>query len=467
MDATRWIATAVLLIGSAVHAQPEPTLAPPEPEPRADDIADRLGGALPAALPAWTVQPARRSETPAPFTLREPAPLTVADTATPLTLPEDDIAALLAGPREVTLAAHDSATAPLSGETLATETDHQPLTIEQLERAASGEPTPYRLNRLLTLADQAENGMHDADERRRLDRLRAWARHSRGQLLAKQGDAPGALADFRAALSLDPAATEVRHSLAVSLAEAQRLTEALAEFNQVLTSQPEWIEARRNRAAAYVRNGNLAAALADCNAAVAAGPPLGDARDFQTVGALRLRAEVYQRLDRPEDALADLNDLLGARPDDAEALDRRAALYAERGEYRLATRDYFAALEADPQRADAYRGLAWLLACHPDRTHRNPRMASESAQRARQLLGDTVETLEAAAVAAAAEQRYTDATRLQVLAINTAARSRTATSPGASERLAAFQRGSNWQLPRGVSVLMDRQVTPAGYEVEK
>lgn len=425
--------------------------APPLSQLDPDDLAVLLTADEEAVatheLPAWDEESvAPLSQEPAVALARviidDRAAATTGDT---LPGPDEDIATLLEAEQQL----NDPPVQALASD-LPPKADDSPkaLTIDQLERAASGRRTDHGLSRLIVLAEQAAQSIDgDANAGRRLTRLRTWALNTRGELRSARGDAKAALADFEDAIAISPDATLARHNRAISLAESGRHTEALADFDRVIATQPSWTEARRNRAALHLSQDRVAEALADCDAAIASAPALGADGDAATRAILHLRGSIYKQLGRTDDALADFDDaILGAPADVAIAQTHveRASLYLESGDYDAATDDCFAALHADPRNAEAYRGLAWLLAAHPDAGRRDAALAIESAERARRLLGDTPETLEAAAVALAASGQPREAQRLQIEAIRLGG-----SEAGVEDRrvrLAAYAAGEGWTL---------------------
>lgn len=69
------------------------------------------------------------------------------------------------------------------------------------------------------------------------------------------------------------------------------------------------------------------------------------------------RANTYRNLGRDEKALDDYNQLLREQPDCADAYEKRAQLYYERGEYNLADRDYQKIIAIDPGSVMGYMGI--------------------------------------------------------------------------------------------------------------
>lgn len=289
--------------------------------------------------------------------------------------------------------------------------------VRQLQHAASEARTAHALTRLIQRYQRARpqviaEGLPRLLER--LDRLASWAYASRGKLRATEARRFDAIEDFRASLVLDTSNHAARHALAVSLAEAGQTDQALDEFTKVIRARPDSSEARRNRAAVHLGRSELSEAVADCDAALRTLP----ADSLGRAATLRLRGAALHAAGRLRDAASDFNEAIRIDSGDAAALAARGAIFAEGGFYDQAAADYEAALHADPSYAEAYRGLAWLLATCPEPRIRNAATAVEASWRARRLGGaDDFLTLEASAAAHAAAGDFGEAIRLQQRAL--------------------------------------------------
>ena len=94
----------------------------------------------------------------------------------------------------------------------------------------------------------------------------------RGLLLLELARAAEALAAFRAALQLDPAALAAHHHAAVALAELGRPSEAIAEWQAALKLAPRFIDAHYNIGQAHFNQKDFGAALVAFETACALDP---------------------------------------------------------------------------------------------------------------------------------------------------------------------------------------------------
>lgn len=145
------------------------------------------------------------------------------------------------------------------------------------------------------LGDRA-NALREADATLAIDKRFTDALVMKGGILASRGDYPGALAELRAAVDLDPAKPMIRLDLAKVLAEAGRAQEAQAQYEEVLKIQPNFGPALTGLGALYAGKGELGRAEAALQRAIEIEP-----RDDQARFNL---ARVYDEQGKPEDALA-------------------------------------------------------------------------------------------------------------------------------------------------------------------
>jgi tetratricopeptide (TPR) repeat protein len=162
--------------------------------------------------------------------------------------------------------------------------------------------------------------------------------------LDSKDDPELALAEFGAAIRLDPksSALRARALLYLSLAQPER---ALPDLDRVIANDPSDAIAWADRGVAKSKLGDLAGAIADCTHAIELAP---------TVANRVNRGNAYATLHRDDDALADFDAALQAEPRNLPALLGRAnANYASK---RLAASldDYTRVINADPHSAMAY-----------------------------------------------------------------------------------------------------------------
>jgi tetratricopeptide (TPR) repeat protein len=253
-----------------------------------------------------------------------------------------------------------------------------------------------------------------SEARSYLHRLAAWAYNRRGEELIKEKRDVDALSDFNRAVQLDPRNWRATHNRAVSYAQAGDLARALMDFGQVIRLKPDYGPAYRNRGEVHFEAGKYAAAIEDYTRALA--------HVRQTDELYFLRADALHRLGRLPQALADYNASLESVPPDAQRLVGRAGVYAELGDYRAAIADLDQAIKQDPNCAEGYRAVAWILSTCPDARYRRPDKALLAARHALAILGEShplyYDTL---AAAYASSEDFDQAVAIQRQAVRLAA----------------------------------------------
>lgn len=144
---------------------------------------------------------------------------------------------------------------------------------------------------------------------------RVWALNNRGLGHAAKGDHASALADFDAALTIDPTHSTVLDNRGNTHAMAGDIERALADHDSAIKADPENARAWNNRAADYMDMRKLGRALPDLDRALALDPGYGD--------AYRNRAQVRCHMGFAEGAEADWIAALDTGRVDAAALQRR------------------------------------------------------------------------------------------------------------------------------------------------
>jgi serine/threonine protein kinase/lipoprotein NlpI len=99
-------------------------------------------------------------------------------------------------------------------------------------------------------------------------------------------DLPGALADFEAALGLNPRSQTALQNKSHALSKLGRNDEAVRALDRMLEVYPDFVPARVGRGVMHGRLGNVAAALADAEGAMARDP--GPATLYQAAGIYAL-----------------------------------------------------------------------------------------------------------------------------------------------------------------------------------
>jgi tetratricopeptide (TPR) repeat protein len=220
-------------------------------------------------------------------------------------------------------------------------------------------------------------------------------------LLARAGQFPAAKQRFAASLALHDDA-DIRVELALVLATLGDSPAAEAQLDAAMALEPEHPRGHLVRGNHAREAGRHADAIASYERAIAADPSLAEAHN--NLGVTR------EKLDQPERA--------------AEAFARAAALAPGRALFHEnhgraleaanrpseALEAYRRALECNPGSIKAMRGLAWMLATHPDAKHRDPARALKIAEAAGKMTGfRSPEIMEVIAVSLAAAGRIAEA----------------------------------------------------------
>lgn len=232
-------------------------------------------------------------------------------------------------------------------------------------------------SRVIDICQRARSSQRQGQAADYAQQLASWALNRRGQLKANNGLRQQALADFEAAIHLDPTRWRAIHNRGVLAAMDGNLEAAFDDFDRTIKLQPRYAKAYSNRAALLVVAGRLPQALQDYRRAAEL--------DSKLETAHRGQAKVCHMLGKLDEALAHYDEALRLAPDDAYTVARRADLLTDMGRYAAAAAQYDRAIALDPQLSAAYRGSAWLLATCPDHSIRNAASAVERAQMAIRL----------------------------------------------------------------------------------
>jgi len=193
---------------------------------------------------------------------------------------------------------------------------------------------------------------------------------ARARALRAEGDVAGARARLEVALAMAPAYDDARLELAdILLSDGSELDRAAALLAGV----------RAPGARVHVLSARLAELRGDdAGAAAAYGSALaaGDDPDVRLRRALAL-----DRLGRRPEAISELERIRAARPADAVARGRLAALYEAAGRLHEAEAEHRALAESRPERAQGWEDLARF--CERNGRHAEARAAHARARAAR------------------------------------------------------------------------------------
>jgi len=283
------------------------------------------------------------------------------------------------------------------------------------------------------------------------------------------GDLRAALAEYRAALQLDPHSMHRQLAVAQTLVGLNEIQEADAQYAQAVAEHPDSVPARREYAQFLAATGRPNDALAqlrvalqlhprDADTQLATGRLLAGVNQFAPAAehlriALELRPDpavhydlgvVRLRQGLVQDAISAFEAVLREQPEHAQALQNLGVAHARLGDLARAITAFQEALRHDPTLSDAscnlaralgkqgrwadalrvlrqarqqannnvsvLTALAWLLATAPDDAVRNGAQALEAAEQAAAYAGTPpLPTLDALAAAYAEVGRFEDA----------------------------------------------------------
>ncbi|WP_404815927.1 tetratricopeptide repeat protein [Streptomyces thermolineatus] len=177
---------------------------------------------------------------------------------------------------------------------------------------------------------------------------RALAHLLRARDCRNAGHYEQALADYRAAVALDPEARRAHHGRGVAHVLVGRYDDALADFDRVLDLAPDDARALADRAEIHRQAHRYDEASADYDRAVDLAP--------DDAWILAGRGQARQAAGRHDDALADFDRALELDPGDLWSLADRAETHRLAGRHDDALADYDRAVETDPRNARAAAG---------------------------------------------------------------------------------------------------------------
>jgi len=243
---------------------------------------------------------------------------------------------------------------------------------------------------------ETERAGEPGDDLAMPDRLRAglaefgvsagW-RASRGESFAAEGDYNRAIAEFRAAVRLEPEIAGHHFRLASALQSAGKRKAALAEYAESLRLRPDYPESHFKYAVLLTQVGQKDKAVEQYRAALEDNPGMTDARENlgallasmgrYTEGVEALRQVAVEKPDSanvrfnlglallhsgdPEAARKVWKNALAIDPDHGPALTELGQLAVRRGDLNEAINLFRRALETDSTRAESYNNLGIAL----------------------------------------------------------------------------------------------------------
>ena len=195
-------------------------------------------------------------------------------------------------------------------------------------------------------------------------------RYYLGSARLSQGQVEGAIAAFRDALAVDPAFAPAQRALADALYAANQVDESRALYERLLASNPDDPRALRGLGRILSAQGDSAAAIERLEKAVKLAPRYGAAhyelalayRDAGRTADSRREMGLYEADRNGAPADDPLRAQVTALRVDATTRLARAAQMEQRGDLRGALAEHLAALEEEPEFAQAHINLISLYA---------------------------------------------------------------------------------------------------------
>jgi tetratricopeptide (TPR) repeat protein len=217
---------------------------------------------------------------------------------------------------------------------------------------------------------------------------KAVAYNNRGNVLRDRGELDRAIADFDAAIRLDPKSADSHINRGIARYRRGDLDRAIADYDEAIRLEPDDAYAYNDRGLALRAKGDLDRAIADHDHAIRLDPDGGSV--YTNRG---LDWEDKGDLDR---AIADFDSAVRLNSNDALAYNNRALAWQAKGDLVRAVADYGEAIRSDPQFASAYsnRAKAWekrgdfsrAIADTRELIRLDPKSAAAYFQRGRLLL---------------------------------------------------------------------------------
>ncbi|MEM9352602.1 MAG: tetratricopeptide repeat protein [Planctomycetota bacterium] len=202
---------------------------------------------------------------------------------------------------------------------------------------------------------------------------------NRGELLRDRADYNQAIEQFTKVLELQPGITTTLLQRAETYLRAGRLEEALADANLVIQKQPGLftelsIAAHRIRGEVLANTDRLGEAIAEIEKVSIAVPDQVE---------LKMQLALYYQFDgRVQNAVQTYSEILQAAPQNFLALRSRGDAYLNLGQHIEAVADFNRALQLNAEDTLLLNNLAWVLSTSPDEEVRDGKRSIELATKA-------------------------------------------------------------------------------------
>ena len=268
-------------------------------------------------------------------------------------------------------------------------------------------------------------------------RDRANAFYFRGLAFQKKYEWEKAIADFSAALRLEPDSAACRRERGYAYFQTIAFEQSLKDLDEAVRLQPDDAVAHYYRAKTLRSSRQLDAALEAANTAIRIDPKMADA--YVT------RAWIYRDRKDYDAALADIEKADWLEPNQVSTLDSRAQMLVAKGYYKSAAQDFRNLAKRFPNSAGARNAWAWFLATCPDAGWRSGNTAVIEARVACELSRwDDPRYLDTLAAAYAENGEFDQAVKYATRALEKLTES-DPDHPQLVRHLAFFQRKEAWR----------------------
>ncbi|MEM9135878.1 MAG: tetratricopeptide repeat protein [Cyanobacteria bacterium P01_F01_bin.42] len=169
---------------------------------------------------------------------------------------------------------------------------------------------------------------------------------NRANKRAVRGDIDGAIADFDAAIDLNPAKATTFYNRACLHNLSGNYAQSIADCSEAIALLPEYDEAFYQRGLAQLELKNIDAAIVDLTEVLRLNP--------YSIKTYYKRASCYAAQEDVQGAVADYTQAILRVPKDANAYLQRGLFLTQINEYQTAVEDFSTALSYNPKSAEAY-----------------------------------------------------------------------------------------------------------------
>ena len=173
----------------------------------------------------------------------------------------------------------------------------------------------------------------------------------RGGAYLNKGDRDKAIADFTAAIRLNPGPSMSQYLKGLRHVANGENDAAIVEFDAAIRLDPKNVRALNSRGSAFNRKGDPNRAVTDLNEAIRIDPNFALAYNNRGVS--------YRGKGEHDRAIADFSEAIRLEPRFTSAHRSRGSIYVAKGDYDRAVADFDQTIRLDPNLASAYQERGW------------------------------------------------------------------------------------------------------------